>query len=710
MASGQLALATPPFNSAAQSPLIFTAALLKVASRCNLDCDYCYVYKHADQSWRNQPKLMATATIDRFARRLSEYLDLHDLPEFSVTFHGGEPLLFGGERLTSAARTIREIAGPAHALSFSLQTNGTLLTDELIAQLESIPIDVSLSLDGPRDLHDRHRLDHAGRSTFDATLDAIHRLQRRKASIFTGVIAVIEPLIPPRELFEFFSPLRLPRLDLLLPDSTHDRPPPGRDESPSLYVRWLQEAFDLWFNEFSHIPIRWFDSLLASRLGVPCATDAMGLGSVNLLVVDTDGSYTDHDVFKITFDGRTSLGHNVERTSFDEISKHPIIREHAFRLTLPGLPEACQRCPVVEACGGGSVMHRWHPHHGLNAPSVFCPELFGVIETATQAISQSLNHRATTSFAPFIALPDNSRLLEECIRWRSETESRANATAERLGFPRKQDSAAAIILSDSFDLPLSCSEAMTAREPSLWLGAIKLQSDDPRLVAPFLGSIRLLPPQSAQVKYALSILPSVRTLLSQVNRALPNAFAALVSDILFVESTIESQDHIFSFSDDSAPNVLYIAAFAGGTPISPDDLADSMLHEFLHHILYHSEHDGAMLHDHLYPRFPAPWRTGLRPAGGFFHGTFVFSGLSLYWRAIARSGLPGLNVAKAIENCTRFARQAEYGIKALRQFALLTPRGQALLDQLATSLCLGNEPLAAPSLQVYSTRHGKKAC
>src|SRR3954451_17212009 len=90
-----IALAAPT----AEPAVLFTSALLKVASRCNLDCDYCYVYKHADQSWRAQPRFMAAATIEQFARRLDEYLGLQKLTEFAITFHGGEPLLFGGERL-----------------------------------------------------------------------------------------------------------------------------------------------------------------------------------------------------------------------------------------------------------------------------------------------------------------------------------------------------------------------------------------------------------------------------------------------------------------------------------------------------------------------------------------------------------------------------------------------------------------------------------
>ena len=72
-----------------------------------------------------------------------------------------------------------------------------------------------------------------------------------------------------------------------------------------------------------------------------------------------------------------------------------MIREHCFRLTLEGLPAICQTCPAVEACGGGSVMHRWHPEHHLNAPSVYCPELFATLETATRKLKESLAHASS---------------------------------------------------------------------------------------------------------------------------------------------------------------------------------------------------------------------------------------------------------------------------------------------------------------------------
>ena len=100
----------------------FNAALIKVASRCNLNCDYCYMYHHADQSWQLQPKLMNEKAIRVFGERLNEYVSQNKTPYFSVIFHGGEPLLFSAKKLAQAAQTIRDIVKSPCQLDFSIQT------------------------------------------------------------------------------------------------------------------------------------------------------------------------------------------------------------------------------------------------------------------------------------------------------------------------------------------------------------------------------------------------------------------------------------------------------------------------------------------------------------------------------------------------------------------------------------------------------------
>jgi hypothetical protein len=342
-------------------------------------------------------------------------------------------------------------------------------------------------------------------------------------------------------------------------------------------------------------------------------------------------------------------------------------------------------------------MHRAHPERGLDAPTVYCGEMFGLIAVATQVLRESLAQSATGPVEPFTGKALD--LVERCREWRKETEQQANARAQSLGLHRETASAASILL-----LPTSHKLANNWLAPdeitpiTKWLSSIRIQADDLRLVTPFLDSIRVLPLDSTETCYAVNSLDAAEACLNAFDPLLPRAMAALISDIIFVESTVPDEGGIFSFSDDKAPNVLYIAPYAGGRPIPPDDLADSIYHEFLHQILHHFERGGALLFDRVYPRFPAPWRPGLRQSGGFLHGAFVFTGLAQYWGALAAKALPGLDHMKAIRNADRAARQAAHGIRCLREFSLLTPRGMKVVDSLAAELRVPAGPMQAPGI------------
>lgn len=211
-----------------------TSFLVKVASRCNLDCDYCYVYHHADQGWRAMPRLLSAEHRTMFADRLAEYVRAQALDRVAVILHGGEPLLAGHDAIVNFARLLRSSVGPAVEVDVGLQTNGLLLTDEVLDAFEAERIAVSLSMDGPREAHDLHRTTRKGRSSFDRVEAALDRLARRP-SVFAGVIAVIDASVQPSSLLGYFASKGVPKVDFLLPDSHHRRPPPGRDADVSLY-------------------------------------------------------------------------------------------------------------------------------------------------------------------------------------------------------------------------------------------------------------------------------------------------------------------------------------------------------------------------------------------------------------------------------------------------------------------------------------------
>src|SRR5438046_6308805 len=124
----------------------FRQFIVKVHSRCNLSCTYCYVYHHVDQSWRQRPNVMADATIATMARRIGEHVHRHGPREVVVVLHGGEPLMAGPDVIARTISTIRS-AMPAHTdVEVTLQTNGTLLDPRFLEVFHEHHVGVGVSL------------------------------------------------------------------------------------------------------------------------------------------------------------------------------------------------------------------------------------------------------------------------------------------------------------------------------------------------------------------------------------------------------------------------------------------------------------------------------------------------------------------------------------------------------------------------------------
>ena len=103
--------------------------LLKVASRCNLDCSYCYVYNMGDDSWRTMPKRMDPQVMAETCAQLGRLQVAQDHP-FAVVLHGGEPLLLGAVRLGEIFSLLRSELG--RGCSINVQTNGVLIDDTVL--------------------------------------------------------------------------------------------------------------------------------------------------------------------------------------------------------------------------------------------------------------------------------------------------------------------------------------------------------------------------------------------------------------------------------------------------------------------------------------------------------------------------------------------------------------------------------------------------
>lgn len=694
-----------------------TSFLVKIASRCNLDCDYCYVYHHADQSWRTMPKLLSERHQQAFAERLAEYARSAALARVAVILHGGEPLLAGAAYVVALVRRIRD-AAPGLEIDFGMQTNGLLLSDEVLDALEAEGVAVSLSIDGPREAHDLHRTTRRGRSSFDRVEAALERLKRRP-SLFAGAIAVVDASVPPERLLAFFAGHRVPKLDFLLPDAHHDRPPPGRDADPRLYERWLIEAFDAWLDRYPELPIRTFEALLDAAAGLPSGTDAFGLGDVSLLSVETDGTWHDLDVLKVAGDGATRLTGSVEDTTIEQLASSTAIAAHRRLLTRSGLNGRCRSCTIVDICGGGSVPHRFGAG-SFDNPTTYCGEMtalvahvrrriaegfqqpaaipddlpdfdldeFEIAETSTSIVAELHEEavgrdaaalaEALAVIGPEGAEPLDAATLRRLARRAGTVAWQRALRASRAGRAVHDVDGRPIEIDDAYMTTLICVP-----------GAVELEVGlhDEWLRKPFGQGIEFEPEDVAETGRAL--VAEALAIIETWRPALASELRAICSAVQFVRDPSAHPDKIVSFSDDSVPGALFVSITSGSGLIDPYDLADSLVHEYRHQKLYLLERrhpttqPGALV--------VSPWREDLRPASGLLHAIFVFVELRRFWEHVRDHGPERLN-NRAIAQLEDTERNLAQAFATLRECDL-TAAGRALGDLLETRV--RRLPLAA---------------
>nr|BFE83615.1 hypothetical protein GCM10020093_062160 [Planobispora longispora] len=279
----------------------FRQFVLKVHSRCDLACDHCYVYEHADQSWRGRPKVISDETVSWAALRIAEHVKEHGLDAVHVVMHGGEPLLAGRDRLARTAAELRTRLDGLCTLDLRIHTNGVLLDERFCDVFAEYGVKVGVSLDGDRAANDRHRRFADGRSSYDPVVRAV-RLLRSRPELYAGLLCTIDVANDPIAVYRALADLDPPRIDFLLPHATWDDPPPR--PTPTAYADWLIAIFETWAAEGGAPPVRMFESIISTLGGGSSLTESLGLQPSDLVVIETDGSYEQADSLKTAFEGR----------------------------------------------------------------------------------------------------------------------------------------------------------------------------------------------------------------------------------------------------------------------------------------------------------------------------------------------------------------------------------------------------------------------
>lgn len=316
---------------------------LIVTRNCNLLCDYCYLAKalcpkvNADMT-----KETAEKGIDHFAK----LVQLQNLDKPQIIFYGGEPLI----NPEVVEYTLEYATQLIPNIEFMMNTNGTLVNVELAKMLAKYKVRVAVSIDGPKEIHDTHRIDRGGQGTFDRVIDGFRLLKANGVDV--GVSCTITPsnvdcLVDVIKWLIAELGITSLGFNLMMYD--------GRDSmSVEEYEQKAAKALIDCFKITRDVGV--YEDRMMRRVrslseGIACINDCGGCGQQ--IVVAPDGKVGVCQAYLETGENFVDLNDEFDPTT------NPLWKKWARRSPF-NIPE-CGQCSALSMCGGGCA------HNGLQS-------------------------------------------------------------------------------------------------------------------------------------------------------------------------------------------------------------------------------------------------------------------------------------------------------------------------------------------------------
>jgi uncharacterized protein len=163
---------------------------------CNINCSYCYLPQ------RNVTTVMEQSTIANLFEKIFASGWTRD--GLTVIWHAGEPLVVPISFYERAFAAIEALRPATLKLRHSIQTNGMLITPAWCALFKKWDVGVGVSIDGPKHLHDAHRVTRTGRGTFDQTISGLRVLQKEGVPFHVISVLSQESVRAPQQMLDFY--------------------------------------------------------------------------------------------------------------------------------------------------------------------------------------------------------------------------------------------------------------------------------------------------------------------------------------------------------------------------------------------------------------------------------------------------------------------------------------------------------------------------
>ena len=336
-----------------------------VGAVCNLACDYCYYLEKSNMYASAPRRVMSDELLEDFIRK---YIGAQTSPHVLFTWHGGEPLMRPLSFYRRAVELQRKYAA-GRVVENSLQTNGTLLTDEWCRFFRDNNWLIGISIDGPEKWHDACRRTRSGKPSFANVMRGIDLLNKHGVEWNAMAVANSTNADHPEEFYDFFRGIGCQYLQFTPVVERITTHADGRhlaaveDEArlapfsitPGAWGRFLCGVFDRWVRQdVGRLFVQLFDATLANWVGEQPGLCSMAKVCGHAAAIEHNGDVysCDHYVFP-----QYRLG-NISRDSLIDMMYGE--KQTRFGLDKQArLTRQCRECSYLFACNGECPKNRF---------------------------------------------------------------------------------------------------------------------------------------------------------------------------------------------------------------------------------------------------------------------------------------------------------------------------------------------------------------
>lgn len=340
--------------------------VLQATPFCNINCSYCYLPD------RNNHEVISKEVVSRVIRRIIEDGLLG--PTLEVLWHAGEPLSVPIEKYRYLIREIDRLTHGKTKITYSFQTNGTLINQEWCDFFRSINAQVGISIDGPELIHNSNRVTRNGKGTFTQVMRGIETIKTNEIPFYALCVLTRKSIEKAEEMFNFFQTLNCDGVCFNVEEIECSNLTSSLKygnaflETEKFFLKYFSlfenSGASHWVREYDHTIRRLFSQTVINAMVRP----------FEIISVDYKGNYSTFSPELLNCQLKNGEHCTLGNVLHEDVSFRDALSKCTWANDIYRGVERCKRtCKYFDICGGGSPSSKLSENGTFDSTeSIYC--------------------------------------------------------------------------------------------------------------------------------------------------------------------------------------------------------------------------------------------------------------------------------------------------------------------------------------------------